>query len=150
MPIMSLSVVQGFSKSLAMTVLSEIGDKTFFVAAILDIGPNHITGLSNLTELSLKRNNITAKGMSALSGFVNSLKLDLERCPLIHGGIVHLSGLSKLEVLHIDCCNCITDDDMNLLKLERVANFLQQGDRSWGCLFDRSHSFQNPSSKAVN
>ncbi|XP_076914866.1 GDT1-like protein 4 [Bidens hawaiensis] len=32
---MSLSVVQGFSKSLAMTVLSEIGDKTFFAAAIL-------------------------------------------------------------------------------------------------------------------
>ncbi|KAH7516569.1 hypothetical protein FEM48_Zijuj10G0149000 [Ziziphus jujuba var. spinosa] len=29
------SVVQGFSKSLAMTVLSEIGDKTFFAAAIL-------------------------------------------------------------------------------------------------------------------
>jgi len=32
---MSFSVVQGFSKSLAMTVLSEIGDKTFFAAAIL-------------------------------------------------------------------------------------------------------------------
>ncbi|KAK9091189.1 hypothetical protein Sjap_024366 [Stephania japonica] len=32
---MSLSVVQGFTKSLAMTVLSEIGDKTFFAAAIL-------------------------------------------------------------------------------------------------------------------
>ncbi|TYH33792.1 hypothetical protein ES332_D13G083400v1 [Gossypium tomentosum] len=29
------SLVQGFSKSLAMTVLSEIGDKTFFAAAIL-------------------------------------------------------------------------------------------------------------------
>nr|KJB80096.1 hypothetical protein B456_013G080700 [Gossypium raimondii] len=29
------SIVQGFSKSLAMTVLSEIGDKTFFAAAIL-------------------------------------------------------------------------------------------------------------------
>ncbi|KAI6677008.1 hypothetical protein NL676_037804 [Syzygium grande] len=29
------SILQGFSKSLAMTVLSEIGDKTFFVAAIL-------------------------------------------------------------------------------------------------------------------
>lgn len=29
------SVLQGFSKSLAMTVLSEIGDKTFFAAAIL-------------------------------------------------------------------------------------------------------------------
>ncbi|KAK4772344.1 hypothetical protein SAY86_014119 [Trapa natans] len=29
------SVMQGFSKSLAMTVLSEIGDKTFFAAAIL-------------------------------------------------------------------------------------------------------------------
>ncbi|XP_051144707.1 GDT1-like protein 4 [Andrographis paniculata] len=32
---MDLSVVQGFSKSLAMTILSEIGDKTFFAAAIL-------------------------------------------------------------------------------------------------------------------
>ncbi|XP_071686392.1 GDT1-like protein 4 [Rutidosis leptorrhynchoides] len=32
---MSLSILQGFSKSLAMTVLSEIGDKTFFAAAIL-------------------------------------------------------------------------------------------------------------------
>ncbi|XP_068332204.1 GDT1-like protein 4 [Pyrus communis] len=29
------AVVQGFTKSLAMTVLSEIGDKTFFAAAIL-------------------------------------------------------------------------------------------------------------------
>ncbi|KAF8033110.1 hypothetical protein BT93_D1877 [Corymbia citriodora subsp. variegata] len=29
------SILQGFSKSLAMTVLSEIGDKTFFAAAIL-------------------------------------------------------------------------------------------------------------------
>ncbi|KAF9592022.1 hypothetical protein IFM89_011605 [Coptis chinensis] len=32
---MSLTVLQGFTKSLAMTVLSEIGDKTFFAAAIL-------------------------------------------------------------------------------------------------------------------
>ncbi|XP_047330559.1 GDT1-like protein 4 [Impatiens glandulifera] len=32
---MGLSVVQGFTKSLAMTVLAEIGDKTFFAAAIL-------------------------------------------------------------------------------------------------------------------
>ncbi|XP_042052697.1 GDT1-like protein 4 [Salvia splendens] len=32
---MSLSVAQGFTKSLAITVLSEIGDKTFFAAAIL-------------------------------------------------------------------------------------------------------------------
>ncbi|XP_077236101.1 GDT1-like protein 5 [Tasmannia lanceolata] len=32
---MGFSVVEGFSKSLAMTVLSEIGDKTFFSAAIL-------------------------------------------------------------------------------------------------------------------
>ncbi|WCJ24539.1 GDT1-like protein 5 [Euphorbia peplus] len=31
----SFSVMQGFSKSLAMTVLSEIGDKTFFAAAIM-------------------------------------------------------------------------------------------------------------------
>ncbi|XP_022139629.1 GDT1-like protein 4 [Momordica charantia] len=32
---MATSVVQGFTKSLAMTVLSEIGDKTFFAAAIM-------------------------------------------------------------------------------------------------------------------
>ncbi|KAL8035224.1 hypothetical protein ABFX02_12G083300 [Erythranthe guttata] len=32
---MGLSIIQGFTKSLAMTVLSEIGDKTFFAAAIL-------------------------------------------------------------------------------------------------------------------
>ncbi|KMZ63661.1 GDT1-like protein 5 [Zostera marina] len=32
---MGLSVIEGFSKSLAMTVLSEVGDKTFFAAAIL-------------------------------------------------------------------------------------------------------------------
>ncbi|KAK1380923.1 hypothetical protein POM88_027667 [Heracleum sosnowskyi] len=32
---MTHSVLQGFTKSLAMTVLSEIGDKTFFAAAIL-------------------------------------------------------------------------------------------------------------------
>ncbi|XP_075518541.1 GDT1-like protein 4 isoform X2 [Primulina tabacum] len=34
---MDLSVVQGFTKSLAMTVLSEIGDKTFFAAAVMTI-----------------------------------------------------------------------------------------------------------------
>ncbi|PKA55775.1 GDT1-like protein 5 [Apostasia shenzhenica] len=32
---MGSSVLEGFTKSLAMTVLSEIGDKTFFAAAIL-------------------------------------------------------------------------------------------------------------------
>ncbi|XP_074274807.1 GDT1-like protein 5 [Silene latifolia] len=32
---MTLSVAQGFTKSLAMTILSEIGDKTFIAAAIL-------------------------------------------------------------------------------------------------------------------
>ncbi|KAK1265934.1 GDT1-like protein 5 [Acorus gramineus] len=32
---MGFSIIEGFSKSLAMTVLSEIGDKTFFAAAIL-------------------------------------------------------------------------------------------------------------------
>ncbi|XP_064965777.1 GDT1-like protein 5 isoform X1 [Musa acuminata AAA Group] len=32
---MGLSLIEGFTKSLAMTVLSEIGDKTFFAAAIL-------------------------------------------------------------------------------------------------------------------
>ncbi|KAI3512674.1 hypothetical protein L1887_19992 [Cichorium endivia] len=57
-------------------------------------------GISILTELSLKRNNITAKGMSALSGFVNLLKLDLERCPLIRGtvNIKHrsIAGLVKI------------------------------------------------------
>ncbi|XP_022971779.1 GDT1-like protein 4 [Cucurbita maxima] len=32
---MATSIIQGFTKSLAMTVLSEIGDKTFFAAAIM-------------------------------------------------------------------------------------------------------------------
>eukprot|EP00268_Persea_americana_P011923 TRINITY_DN1499_c0_g1_i3.p1 TRINITY_DN1499_c0_g1~~TRINITY_DN1499_c0_g1_i3.p1 ORF type:complete len:141 (-),score=29.15 TRINITY_DN1499_c0_g1_i3:663-1085(-) len=32
---MGFSLFEGFTKSLAMTVLSEIGDKTFFAAAIL-------------------------------------------------------------------------------------------------------------------
>ncbi|XXG40941.1 hypothetical protein AAC387_Pa01g1525 [Persea americana] len=32
---MGLSLFEGFTKSLAMTILSEIGDKTFFAAAIL-------------------------------------------------------------------------------------------------------------------
>ncbi|KAJ6791373.1 GDT1-like protein 5 [Iris pallida] len=32
---MGLSLIEGFTKSLAMTVLSEVGDKTFFAAAIL-------------------------------------------------------------------------------------------------------------------
>ncbi|WVY99030.1 hypothetical protein V8G54_031181 [Vigna mungo] len=31
------SIVQGFTKSLAMTILSEIGDKTFFAAAVMTI-----------------------------------------------------------------------------------------------------------------
>jgi hypothetical protein len=35
--------VQGFTKSLAMTVLSEIGDKTFFAAAVRRRLPAHLT-----------------------------------------------------------------------------------------------------------
>jgi putative Ca2+/H+ antiporter (TMEM165/GDT1 family) len=31
---MGFSLIEGFTKSLAMTVLSEIGDKTFFAAAV--------------------------------------------------------------------------------------------------------------------
>ncbi|KAI3691341.1 hypothetical protein L2E82_49676 [Cichorium intybus] len=59
--------------------------KSFWKQVIYNIQLS-VSGLSNLTELTLKRNNITAKGMSAFSGFVNLLKLDLERCPLIRGG----------------------------------------------------------------
>ncbi|KAI3796192.1 hypothetical protein L1987_38857 [Smallanthus sonchifolius] len=44
---MSLSLVQGFSKSLAMTVISEIGDKTFFAAADADIKSNGGTKSNN-------------------------------------------------------------------------------------------------------
>ncbi|KAJ0037255.1 hypothetical protein Pint_23308 [Pistacia integerrima] len=36
------SLVQGFTKSLAMTVLSEIGDKTFFAAAVQDPFCRHV------------------------------------------------------------------------------------------------------------
>lgn len=32
---MGFSIMEGFTKSLAMTILSEVGDKTFFVAAIM-------------------------------------------------------------------------------------------------------------------
>ncbi|KAJ0895421.1 putative leucine-rich repeat domain superfamily [Helianthus annuus] len=74
------------------------------------------SGLLNLTTLSLKRNkNITAEGMSALSGLVNLLNLDLERCTSIYGGLVHLRCLSKLQALNLNCCNCITDADMEPL-----------------------------------
>lgn len=53
-----------------------------------------LVGLSNLTTLSFKRNNlITARGISSLSGLINLKKLDLERCPRIHGGLAHLKGL---------------------------------------------------------
>ncbi|KAG5532491.1 hypothetical protein RHGRI_026946 [Rhododendron griersonianum] len=49
---MNLSVAQGFTKSLAMTVLSEIGDKTFFAAAILAMRhPRRLVLLGCLTAL---------------------------------------------------------------------------------------------------
>ena len=35
-----LHYLQGFTKSLAMTVLSEIGDKTFFAAAVKSLLPS--------------------------------------------------------------------------------------------------------------
>ncbi len=54
----------------------------------------NVSGLSNLTSLSFRRNNaITAKGMSAFANLVNLVKLDLERCPEIHGGLVNLKGM---------------------------------------------------------
>ncbi|URE02068.1 Uncharacterized protein family UPF0016 [Musa troglodytarum] len=40
---MGLSLIEGFTKSLAMTVLSEIGDKTFFAAAISRKWSHHVT-----------------------------------------------------------------------------------------------------------
>ncbi|XP_022867501.1 GDT1-like protein 4 isoform X2 [Olea europaea var. sylvestris] len=42
---MGLSILQGLTKSLAMTVISEIGDKTFFAAAISRKWTHHITTL---------------------------------------------------------------------------------------------------------
>ncbi|KAI3739934.1 hypothetical protein L2E82_30348 [Cichorium intybus] len=63
-----------------------VGKVKSFWKQVIDNIQLFVSGLPNLTELSLKRNNITAKRMSALSGFVNLLKLDLERCPLIRGG----------------------------------------------------------------
>ncbi|KAI3724912.1 hypothetical protein L1987_64680 [Smallanthus sonchifolius] len=84
------------------------------------------SGLSNLTPLSLKRNNnITAQGISALSGLVNLLNLDFERCPWIHGDLVHLKGLSKFQSLNLNCCNCIDDADMEPLP-EAVADAIQR------------------------
>ncbi|XP_031492626.1 GDT1-like protein 5 [Nymphaea colorata] len=51
---MDLSIVEGFSKSLAMTVLSEIGDKTFFAAAILAMRhPRRIVLLGCLAALTV-------------------------------------------------------------------------------------------------
>lgn len=56
----------------------------------------NISGLSNLTSLSFRRNDaISAQGMSAFAGLVNLVKLDLERCPEIHGGLVHLKGMQN-------------------------------------------------------
>ena len=53
----------------------------------------NVSGLSNLTSLSFRRNNaITAKGMNAFTNLVNLVKLDLERCPEIHGGLINLKG----------------------------------------------------------
>lgn len=53
------------------------------------------SGLSNLTNLSFRRNGaITSHGMSAFANLFGLIKLDLERCPGIHGGLVHLQGTS--------------------------------------------------------
>lgn len=54
----------------------------------------NLSGLSNLTSLSFRRNNaITAQGMKAFAGLINLVKLDLERCTRIHGGLVNLKGM---------------------------------------------------------
>ena len=66
--------------------------KQFFYGYCMTI--MNVSGLSNLTSLSFRRNNaITAKGMSAFANLVNLVKLDLERCPEIHGGLVNLKGM---------------------------------------------------------
>ncbi|XP_061374648.1 GDT1-like protein 4 isoform X2 [Gastrolobium bilobum] len=48
------SIVQGFTKSLALTILSEIGDKTFFAAAILAMRHPRRLVLSGFGFWSLK------------------------------------------------------------------------------------------------
>jgi hypothetical protein len=51
------------------------------------------SGLSNLTMLSLRSNNlITAAGMSSFAHLVSLKNLDLEWCPHIHSGFVDLKG----------------------------------------------------------
>ncbi|PHU02055.1 GDT1-like protein 5 [Capsicum chinense] len=62
---MSLSVAQGFTKSLAMTVLSEIGDKTFFAAA---------TRLSPATLGFLRLDLFPKKGKSGSIGRADVLR----------------------------------------------------------------------------
>lgn len=62
-------------------------------------------GLSKLTTLNFKRNNlITAQGIISLSSLINLVKLDLERCPKIQGGLIHLKGLCFLNSmwLHLE------------------------------------------------
>ena len=69
---------------------------TLYLDASLKLNDDYgytISGLSNLTSLSFRRNAaITAQGMRAFSNLVNMKKLDLEKCPGIHGGLVHLRG----------------------------------------------------------
>ncbi|KAJ6902987.1 hypothetical protein NC651_020468 [Populus alba x Populus x berolinensis] len=89
------SVAQGFTKSLAMTVLSEIGDKTFFAAAkILPGLYGHVEfaetcdwpqSKSLLTRLDLAINSVSTSDLKPLETESEFKSLRLYKVPVISG-----------------------------------------------------------------
>lgn len=66
----------------------------YFGAPHMTINMFRLSGLSNLTSLSLRKSYaVTAEGMRAMSGLHGLSVLDLEGCSGVHGGLVHLKGL---------------------------------------------------------
>ncbi|RXH70129.1 hypothetical protein DVH24_007385 [Malus domestica] len=84
------TVVQGFTKSLAMTVLSEIGDKTFFAAAILAMRhPRRLVLAGCLGALIVMTILSVLVGLAAPNLFVRKLEFASALALALEFGVLH-------------------------------------------------------------
>ncbi len=69
---------------------------------ITDAGLMHLTGLTNLQDLTLSSTKITDAGLVHLKGLTKLETLNLNFCRQItDAGLVHIKGMTKLETLNL-------------------------------------------------